>query len=143
MLKTLLRQNGLRLVNDAIHLPLAVHDESKNRVRGWIELTVPDPHQDREAALKAAMVDGDRYFSVGYLGVCVLVMDQACPQYPDWKASVNLDIGRTHYRIADLHIVAEMKVAAFLGEAPGRPRFAEGRNGPKFLTGAAIHLLLV
>jgi len=131
-------------VNDLVHSPLLlVQFEAENRVGGGVELAVPDPHEDRGVVLEAIVVDPDGYFDIGQLGEGILVPDGTDLHYPDRKRAMNLRIGRANHRIADLDIVAELEITAFLGEACYRPPIAQRSDVPQVVMGATVYFPLV
>jgi hypothetical protein len=131
-------------VNDLVHGPhVLVQFKAENRVGGGVELTMPDPHKSRGVVLEAIVVDPDGYFDIGELGEGILVPDGTYLYDPHGEGAMNLRIGRANHRIADLDIVAELEIAAFLREAANRPSIAQGADVPQVITGAAVYFPLV
>jgi hypothetical protein len=137
------RRRGVS-VNDLVHGPhVLIQFKAENRVGGRVELAVPDPHKGRRVVLEAIVVDPDDYFDIGQLGEGILVPDGAYLHYPDGKGAMNLRIGRANHGIADLDIVAELEITAFLGQAGYRPPITQGTDVPQVVMGAAVYFPLV
>jgi hypothetical protein len=130
-------------VNNLVERPLTVQFETEDRARGRIELSMPYPHKNRGVGLEAGMIDSDGDFGLSQLGPGVLVADRAYLEDLDRKRTVDLGIWDAHHRIADLNIVAELKIATFLREATHGPAIAQRRKRPQILTDPAIDLGLV